>query len=234
MMTMDAEKNLSQKLSDDIIQYILTNQLQSGDKLPNELILSKQLGAGRSSVREAMKLLASRNIVNIRQGSGTYVSERQGISEDPLGLMFIQDKHKLAQDLLDIRFLLEPPIAAMAAKNAGEEDIRTLRLLCSDIEQKIRAGEQYVQEDIAFHTTIAKSSRNLVIPRLIPVINTSIELFIDITNSSLKEETITGHQDLVTAISSHDPTAAQDFMYLHLVYNRRCIARVEDNWGIVK
>ena len=72
MMNLSSEeKSLPQKISEDIIELILEENLQPGDKLPNETILSERLNAGRSSVREAMKLLASRNIVTIRQGSGT-------------------------------------------------------------------------------------------------------------------------------------------------------------------
>ena len=74
MMNSLEEKSLPQKISEDIISLILEENLQPGDKLPNETILSERLNAGRSSVREAMKLLASRNIVTIRQGSGTYIS----------------------------------------------------------------------------------------------------------------------------------------------------------------
>ena len=73
-MMNSTEKSLPEKLSDDIIAYILEEQLQPNDKLPNESVLSEKMGAGRSSIREAMKLLASRNIVTIRQGSGTYVA----------------------------------------------------------------------------------------------------------------------------------------------------------------
>lgn len=73
------EKSFPQKLSEDIIALILEENLQPGDKLPNETILSERLNAGRSSVREAMKLLASRNIVTIRQSSGTYISSSPGM-----------------------------------------------------------------------------------------------------------------------------------------------------------
>ena len=73
------EKSFPQKISEDIIALILEENLQPGDKLPNETILSERLNAGRSSVREAMKLLASQNIVTIRQGSGTYISSSPGM-----------------------------------------------------------------------------------------------------------------------------------------------------------
>ena len=112
------ERNLPQKISEDIISFILNEHLQPGDKLPNEAHLAKELNIGRSSLREAMKLLASRNIVTIRQGSGTYVASSPGVVDDPLGFTFIPDKKKLVQDLLEVRFLLEPAIAAKSATYA--------------------------------------------------------------------------------------------------------------------
>ena len=108
--TSDNEKSLPEKLSDDIVSYILNNHLKPSDKLPNESILAEKMGAGRSSIREAMKLLASRNIVTIRQGSGTYVASSPGVINAPLGFTFIENKQKLAEDLLAVRFLLEPPL----------------------------------------------------------------------------------------------------------------------------
>ena len=79
MNLLSEEKSLPQKISEDIIALILEENLQPGDKLPNKTILSERLNARRSSVREAMKLLASRNIVTIRQGSGTYISSSPGM-----------------------------------------------------------------------------------------------------------------------------------------------------------
>ena len=116
------DRNLPQKISEDIISFILDNHLKPGDRLPNEAILAGQLDIGRSSLREAMKLLASRNIVTIRQGSGTYVASSPGLIDDPFGFTFISDKKKLVQDLLEIRFLLEPAIAAMSATYSDSED----------------------------------------------------------------------------------------------------------------
>ena len=99
------KKSSAKNLSEDIIAFIFKRKnLQPGDKLPNETVLSERLNAGRSSVREAMKLLASRNIVTIRQGSGTYIASSPGMVEDPLGLTFIGNKQKLIHDLLEVRF----------------------------------------------------------------------------------------------------------------------------------
>lgn len=217
------EKSLPEKLSDDIVNYILKEKLQPGDRLPNESILAETLGAGRSSVREAMKLLASRNIVTIRQGSGTYISASPGVVEDPLGFTFIGDKQKLASDLLEIRFLLEPSIAARAASYSGKEEIENIQKLCNEVEQLLEEGKDHTEKDIEFHTAISMSSKNIVVPRLIPIINSSIPLFIDLTRSVLRQETIDTHREITEAIAAHDPIRAHDAMYLHLVYNRRMI-----------
>ena len=131
------ERNLPQKISEDIISFILNEHLQPGDKLPNEAHLAKELNIGRSSLREAMKLLASRNIVTIRQGSGTYVASSPGVVDDPLGFTFIPDKKKLVQDLLEVRFLLEPAIAAMSATYADNNDIKKIVSLCDEVEYKL-------------------------------------------------------------------------------------------------
>ena len=220
MMTYPEDKPLSSKLSEELLNYIRSENLKPGDRLPNESILAKKMGVGRSSIREAMKLLASRNIVTIRQGSGTYISQTPGMVDDPLGFSFIADKQKLAQDSLEVRFLLEPAIASLAAQNASEEDIALLRRLCQEVEDLVRLGQDHTQKDIEFHTAIALSSKNVVVPRLIPVINSAIPLLIELTGNTLKQETIDMHRALTDAIAAHNAAAAHDAMYLHLVYNR--------------
>lgn len=220
MMTHPEDKPLSSKLSEELLNYIRSENLKPGDRLPNESILAKKMGVGRSSIREAMKLLASRNIVTIRQGSGTYISQTPGMVDDPLGFSFIADKQKLAQDSLEVRFLLEPAIASLAAQNASEEDIALLRRLCQEVEDLVQLGQDHTQKDIEFHTAIALSSKNVVVPRLIPVINSAIPLLIELTGNTLKQETIDTHRALTDAIAAHNTAAAHDAMYLHLVYNR--------------
>lgn len=101
MNLLSEEKSLPQKISEDIIALILEENLQPGDKLPNETILSERLNAGRSSVREAMKLLASRNIVTIRQGSGTYISSSPGMVEDRSSLLLSSLLRLWEGELLD-------------------------------------------------------------------------------------------------------------------------------------
>lgn len=218
------DAGLPERLSEQIIQLILDENLKQGDRLPKETVLVERLGAGRSSVREAMKLLQSRNIVRIRQGSGTYVASNPGVADDPLGFTFIEDKQRLARDLLEVRFMIEPQMASMAAENATGAQIACIKELCDESQRLAEAGEDYSAADTAFHSAIAESCGNVVVPRLMAVLKSSVPLFIDVTGKKLVTETINTHRDIADAIAAHDSTAAHDAMYLHLVYNRNIIA----------
>ena len=222
-MTNSVEKSLPQKIAEDIISFILEENLKPGDKLPNETVLYQRLNVGRSSLREAMRALASRNIVTIRQGSGTYIASSTGVADDPLGLSFINNKKKLIHDLMEIRFLLEPSIAALAAMHADDTEIKKICKLCDDVEELLKAHKDHSDKDIELHTAIALSSKNIVVPRLVPVIFRSIPLLIESTGNTLCNETIESHREIADAIAAHDAVRAHDAMYLHLVYNRKQI-----------
>ena len=111
----------------------------------------------------------------------------------------------------------------MAAAHADDADIQKITSLCAQTEALLKQGLDHTKKDMEFHTAIAMSSKNVVVPRLIPVINHSIPLFVESTENRLQMETIETHWDITNAIAAHDPVRAQDAMYLHLVYNRKQI-----------
>ena len=121
------EKTLPERAADKIIDMIMGNAMKPGDRLPTELELIQYLNVGRSTVREAIKLLVSQNIIEVRRGNGTFVKEQTGVMDDPLGFRFVQDKLKLGLDLCEIRFMIEPAIAALAAERATKKDLEQLR-----------------------------------------------------------------------------------------------------------
>lgn len=220
-------KPLAEQIAERLKEYIISQDLQAGDKLPTENTLTERMNVGRSTIREAIKLLASRNILEVRHGAGTFVSENVGVSDDPLGLSFIRDKQKLSRDLLEVRMIIEPPIAALAAKNATDEDIAELERLYNEVERLILAGESYLEMDMLFHQKIAEASKNLVVPNLSPLINQAVDLFTSRTGRKLTQETIETHRSVLEAIRAHDGVWAQDAMVLHLIYNRNYLRQIE-------
>lgn len=225
-------KLLAEQVEDQIYHYILDTPIEPGAKLPNEFELGEKFGVGRSTIREAVKLLSSQGILEVRRGSGTYVvTTTKGLS-DPLGLRSVRDKNALALDLVNVRLLLEPGIAEMAAQNATDEDIERLRRLCERVETKIDRGEPYIEDDIAFHTCVAESSKNMVVEQLIPIIDTAVMMFVNITHKKLIDETILTHRMITESIANHDPIGARSAMVMHLNFNRSCIKEFYDSANV--
>ena len=215
------QKPLAEQVADQIIQLIVSQNLIYGQKLPNEFELADSLKVGRGTVREAVKLLVSRNVLEIRRGKGTFVSQEPGIIKDPLGLAFFRDKYKLALDLMEIRYIFEPQIAALAADRATKADISEMNRLCVEIEDLVKAGENYTKTDVELHTRIAQSTRNLVMPNLIPIINNGIVLFNIFPYQVERMDALQIHHEIIDAIEARDAARASNAMIRHLAYNRR-------------
>ena len=165
----------------------------------------------------------------MRRGSGTYVVSTTPVDMDPLGLGAVEDKMALALDLVNVRMILEPGIAEMAALNATSEDVKRLRQLCGIIEDKIENGENYIEEDIAFHTGVARCSGNKVVEQLVPLIDTAVMMFVNVTHRRLTEETIMTHRAVTDAIEEKDPMGAKSAMMMHMTFNRNMIKEMIKN-----
>ena len=214
------KQTLGEKTAQKLLEMIHKKGYAAGDKLPTEMELCEQLGAGRNTVREALRILVSRNIVTIRQGAGTFISEKNGIPDDPLGFSMIEDRRKLTQDLLQIRVLLEPPIAALAAQNADEEDIRKLESILMEVEELIRRREDYAQKDSQFHAQIAACTHNTVMSTLVPVITEGVRIFARTVRETEYIQTMASHRTIFHAIKERRGADAQEAMTYHLMYNR--------------
>ena len=202
-----------------IFNYIKETPIPVGQKLPNEFELAEMFGVGRSTIREAVKALSSKNVVSIRQGSGTYVKSHTASYFDPLGLSKTKDKLQLAHDLISVRIMLEPEIAGLAAENATPEEIEQIEMYCNEVERLIKEGNEYQDSDIMFHSAIAKASRNIVVKELIPIIDTAILIFVNVTHRKLIDETIRTHRLILDAIKHRDSLGAKHAMLMHLMYN---------------
>lgn len=204
---------------DQIIQVILDRDMKAGDKLPNEYDLARELGVGRSTLREAIKRLVARNILTARQGAGTFVSEKNGVPEDPLGLTFMMEEgsENLALDLQDIRLMLEPETCAIVARGATPEQIDQMQAYCDEATRLIEAEEDYSAADAKFHQYLAECSGNHVLPNLIPIIASAIGVVITVTNDEHRSQSGMEHQRIVDAIRRHDPEGAKYSMIAFVI-----------------
>lgn len=219
-------KLLGNRIEAQLMRYIQEEPIPVGEKIPNEFELAEKFGVGRSTIREAVKGLVSQGMLEVRRGSGTYVISAYPAEEDPLGLGRYDDKYQLALELFDVRLMIEPEIAAYAAMNATEGDVAELHRLCNEVEEIYRSGENHVRKDIELHTAIARCSKNRVVEILVPLIDSAVHTFANVTHRELMEETIETHRAVVDAIERHDQVGARCAMVMHLTYNRQMIVKM--------
>ncbi|MCT4598037.1 MAG: FadR family transcriptional regulator [Vallitalea sp.] len=210
---------LSEKIADDIRKMILEKELQPGDKLPNEIELTDMLNIGRSTVREAIKILVSTNILEVKRGKGTYVSENPGVLKDPLGITFMEDSNLLLH-FFEMRIIIEPQIAELAAIRATEKDIMKIKKAYEQVELAIKNNTDHTSSDIDFHNAIAKSTHNPIINRIVPIINDGIKggyaKTKDIPESG--EVVLIHHKKIFQAIKNKKQDLAKQYMKEHILY----------------
>lgn len=220
------DTSLPERTAEQISKLIVEQHLTSEDKLPSEFELAEMLHVGRGTIREGVKLLVARNVLEIRRGKGTYIAPNPGEISDPLGFAYYPDQLQLALDLAEIRGQTEPWVARMAAEHASAEDIKHLRESCSVVEQDILAERDHSKNDVLFHVEIAKCTQNLVVPKLIPIITYAVTLFVSLTESRLRMETIVEHREILEAIGDADGARAEKAMALHIEHNRALLQEI--------
>lgn len=214
---------LGQKTEDRLMKYILDKPVKIGERIPTEGELTELFDVGRSTVREAVKGLVTRGVLEVRRGDGTYVISTSYMENDVFGFGNVEDRYRLALDLFDVRLMIEPEIVTWACRKATEEQIQKLKQLCDEVEYLYKQGIDHIYKDIEFHSYLARLSDNIVVERLIPVINTAVVTFANIIYRSLKNETLTTHRAIVSAIENRDAVGAKCAMSMHLTYNRQMI-----------
>ena len=197
---------------------IRDGRLNPGDKLPPERELAEAFGVSRTSVRDAIRVLEMQGMVEPRQGDGTLVRDLSPDSlVSPLASVLGRNG-RLLTELLDVRKILEPPLAARAAAAASDADIGNLSAILDRQAEKVRRGELAIDEDTQFHYTIATAAKNSVVMRVVDVL---MDLLRESRERSLQvkgrlQKSLAGHRQILGAIQSRDEAAAESAMRQHL------------------
>ena len=200
------------------IERLILKKLRPGDKLPSERELAEMLKVSRSSIRDAIRGLELRGLVEPRQGAGTIVRES---AVEPLANPFanaLKRRKEMVSELLDFRKMLEPPLAARAATHASADEILEMEEILQRQEAKQSQGEPAVAEDAEFHYSVALASGNSVVLKVLDII---MDLLRDTRERSLQVEgrpqkSLAGHRRILAAIKRHDAEGAKSAMRRHI------------------
>ena len=225
-IVMYGKQVLSEQVAGDLKQMILNKDLQPGDKLPNELVLTQQLNVSRSTVREAIKILRSENILEVRRGLGTFVCETPGLKEDPFGIDFMEES-SLLMDFYEVRLVVEPSMAHMAAERASDEELQQIKKAYREVKKAIEGGLDHTEPDIHFHNLIAAATHNPIMQRILPVINEGIKSGYEKTKDVQESGTkvLRQHKRIMEALMDRLPEEAEKAMKKHIKYGMDQINR---------
>lgn len=156
--------NLADAVVGKLQQQLSLGEYQPGEKLPSEPELMEQFGVGRSTIREAIRILANTGLLSVRQGSGTFVELQTGITE-PLPQRL---RRANAEDLKEVRQLLEMKVAERAALHRTKKDIEKMQTLLKKRDEMAKAGDldEVIRVDILFHIALAEASENDILADL--------------------------------------------------------------------
>lgn len=223
------EKIRNQRLYEQVVErvsgQIFDGRLKKGDQLPNERALADEYGVSRTVIREAMKTLAKDGLIEVRTGHGTFVvDDTAGALKNSIQtLMRIgQDADRL-RELVELRELLEPGVAALAARRAERSDLDALQASIDAMNDAMDDSDAFIRADNRFHKQLALASRNRLIPRILDSI---VDLLHELRGAIFQieggpERGQAHHRTILAAIRDRDATAARLAMEDHLAQVKR-------------
>ena len=212
-------ERLYEQIVSQIERRIVAGDLKVGDQLPSEKELAEQFAVSRTAVREAIKALREKRLVEIRPGRGTFITnDAPEAMRHSLGLLMKYGTLNGFSHLVEVREILEPEIAALAATRITEEQIAAMQDAIAVMDTALDHVDVFVEADLDFHLAMAEATQNPIIPVL-------MDSIIDMLREQRKSTGLTKgglergqyhHKQIVQAIIHRDPEASRQAMRLHL------------------
>lgn len=212
-------KMLSQSVADNILSMITTEKRFSvGDKLPNEMELSEELNVSRTTLREAIRILVAYNVLEVRRGKGTYVTEK--VLEQPQDLEQLSAVKANAKDLYEMRLIFEPEAAYLAAVRGTDAEIKRILDYGKRIEEEIRNGRDRTEEERSFHKAIAQATHNAFMNKLMPILYQAISKGVVLSEQSEKarNDTLGDHRLIMEFLEQRNAEGAKNAMRIHIMH----------------
>jgi GntR family transcriptional repressor for pyruvate dehydrogenase complex len=218
----------SRKLSDDIMEQleamILDGRLLAGQKLLSERTLAEQFAVSRPSVREAIQKLENKNLVERKQGGGTFVKPRLNeLITDPL-LLLLSDKPEMQFDLLEFRHALEGMAAYYAALRGQPEDYQALESALDALPNDSTDKSQQAIALVNFYLTMANAAHNMVLQHVMRSLQSMLQdniqrnLEVLAKQADAAQNINSQRRNIVQAILAGDPEQARKASNEHLAY----------------
>jgi GntR family transcriptional repressor for pyruvate dehydrogenase complex len=233
--TVTRDSTLSERANEQIESLIVSGAIRPGDRLPPERELGEMLGVSRTVVREAVKSLAAKGLVEVRTGAGTYVKKiGSEIMRAPLDLL-LRASVLRSDEIHEVRAMLEIRIAELAALRARPDDIRAMEETIELLKNRSITPHEYATADVAFHRHLAVATRNHLLLALVQSLQGVMFAVRLRAASSLgdapRENAILYHSQILECVKAGDSNGARAAMLEHLAYAQEVMRLIESGGG---
>lgn len=222
---------IHEEVFNQIHELIRQGRLKARDQLPSERELAETFKVSRTSVREALRALETQGLIVSRTGMGNFVVDLPVEALiGPLARLLIDEKKSLA-DLFELRKIIEPDIAALAAERATASDVAQLKRILAKQTQAVKGGETGVEADAELHLCISRATQNQALQKLVSGL---MEMLSRSREESLqtkqrRESSIAAHRKIIGAISKHERSKARSEMLRHIEQVEKTV--LLSNWA---
>lgn len=212
---------------------IMRNDFVENSPLPNEDALAAELTVSRSALREAMKALAAKGLVELRPRTGTRVLPRTSwnfLDPDVLRWLALADQQLLIDNTVELRSIIEPAAASLAALRATAQDVTNLRLEIEKMRLALERGDTngFNEADASFHVLVIQTSHNPMLAATATPLRLGLNACFELSSAAPGAlfNAIPLHLRLLESIASREPHAARDALEELLVASRKDITHV--------
>jgi len=203
------ETSVTEQVVDSVLDMLRSGRYGVGDRLPSERELIDRFDVGRSAVREATRDLVALGLLEVQRGRGTYVRSLR--SDLLLGPKSFGEAEGVSLELLEVRTILEPEAAALAADRRRIEDVTRLEQDVERLEDAVRSGYRPL-EDLGFHLDVVNATHNRALAR----VTGAIVSFYQADQHLPTDDDVVQHRAVFEAIRDQDANRARDVMSEHI------------------
>jgi GntR family transcriptional repressor for pyruvate dehydrogenase complex len=226
---LDDKEDVTHLLILQFQQMMSDGVLRPGTKLPPERELAAYFKVARSSLRPALKVLEIMGVIKQKVGDGSYLNrDASSVLAVPMEFLFLLDDTSV-HELTELRFLMEPALAAKAAERANLEDLALLRQSVTDLESSGGDRVKLVASDLLFHRAIFQASGNRLTGRLFHTIHRAMLNMMMVTSQLVDlEHTVAFHKPILAAIEQRNAALASKLMTAHLTDAANLLAQIQE------
>lgn len=215
----EREATLAQHVGAELEALIVQQRFQEGERLPPERELAERFGVSRTVVREAVRGVVAKGLLEVRAGSGTIVRVPSSKTvADSMSLYLSMSGKPTPQKVVEVRRVLEVEIAGLAAQRRTDDDLRRIETILATAEQRLDDPETYVETDVAFHAALAQATQNELFVILLDSIATVMVhvRVLGLKVSGTPRRALDYHLDIFRSVQQGDAEGARRAMDRHM------------------